>query len=359
MAQPTGSTFIGEVATTTKDRISLPVDGIRELGWAPGERLLVQRLTEDFVLLIRDPNKSTGQISDETYEEPTDAEDEAETIHGGVALDSPEVAMTDTAAEEPLVNGQPMARRTASAFALLDRLEQRIVALEQLLANEPADAETAGPAAEQSESMTSGEDVGPEAAGPPEPRGDGMAKDEATSLEALGAVESNIWGEDERPGEEMDAAVPGLAEAEAGDAETDATDSEDSEVEAAEAEEAAWPVEEPAPITAAAEEPGDQTGGQSVERDTVGAGVGAAAGPTAGVDAGLASGVGAGHQARVVLQAFGELLGQMVPEETMGHLEAGRREGLLALRSLFAAGIEWVDTMQDAGAAAKGAQDRS
>jgi hypothetical protein len=411
MAQPTGSTFIGEVATSTKDRISLPTQGIRKLGWAPGDRLLVQRLNEDMVLLMRRPKKSTEQISEESYEEPTDADDEAGALYGvsGATLDPPEAVTPDSPAEEePLRNGQPMAGDTASATALLERLEQRIAALEQLLANEPASAEAAAPAEQQPETMTADEDLGPEAAGPMEPPGDSIAEDEAASVQAPGAEESEIGDgvEEEQPAGEFESAFPGSAEAEADDAAVDEPGAEEPQaveaqagdgnadeaeamntgVEETESREVAQPGQEPQVVAAAPEDPGTRPDGQSAESDAVGAGVGAAAeatagvevgsvpgdtagagagsatGDTSGVDAGSATGVGAGLQAGVALRIFGDLLRQVVPEEAvgqaMGHLEAGRREGLLALRTLLAAGVERIDAMKDVGGAATDATDK-
>jgi hypothetical protein len=376
MEQPTVSTFIREVATDTRDRVSLPVGGIRQLGWVPGDRLLVQRLDEDMVLLMRRPKKST-ELGEETYEAAPDAETEAEQLDSGgdVALDPPEAALPD---------GQP----AVSATAPLERLEQRIAALERLLANEPT-TEAASPAEEPTESTMEDEGVGPDAAGLIEPPTDGMAEDEPTSEQAITEVESETEDEqragpvesaieegktagveageieekDEQPDEEMVAEVPSPAEAEAEESEPIKGEAEDAEVNDAKGkdtaanvvamEEAAGPVQEPAGATAAANESGDQTDGPSVAHDAVGAGVGAAA----GVEAGPAGGVGAGLEAGVALRLFGDMLRQVLPEETMGHLEAGRREGLLALRALLAAGIERIDAMGDVGAAAKGATD--
>jgi hypothetical protein len=375
MVQPTISTFIREVATDTRDRVSLPAGGIRQLGWVPGDRLLVQRLDEDMVLLMRRPKKST-ELSDETYEAAPDAEAEAEELDTGrgPALDPPEAS---------LPNGQP----AVSATALLERLEQRIAALERLLANEPT-SEAGSPAEEPAESVMQDEGAVPEAAGPIELPTDGMAEDEPTSEQAIAEVESETEDEQragpveseieegkaagvpageieegEQPDEEIVADVSSPAETEVEKVEPVKGEAEDAKVDEAKGEvmeadvlaavDVAAPVQEPSGATAAAKESGDQTGGSSVGHDAVGAGVGAAA----GVGAGPAGGVGAGLEAGVALRLFGDMLRQVLPEETMGHLEAGRREGLLALRALLAAGIERIDAMGDVGSVAKGATD--
>lgn len=46
---------VGETTITGKNQISLPVDGLRELGWARGDRLTVKVYDEYSLLLTRHP----------------------------------------------------------------------------------------------------------------------------------------------------------------------------------------------------------------------------------------------------------------------------------------------------------------
>jgi bifunctional DNA-binding transcriptional regulator/antitoxin component of YhaV-PrlF toxin-antitoxin module len=46
---------VGETTITGRNQISLPAAGIRELGWARGDRLLVEVVGRDMLLLVRRP----------------------------------------------------------------------------------------------------------------------------------------------------------------------------------------------------------------------------------------------------------------------------------------------------------------
>jgi bifunctional DNA-binding transcriptional regulator/antitoxin component of YhaV-PrlF toxin-antitoxin module len=49
--------LVGETTITGKNQISLPAQGLRELGWERGDRLLVEVLDEDVMVLIRRPER--------------------------------------------------------------------------------------------------------------------------------------------------------------------------------------------------------------------------------------------------------------------------------------------------------------
>jgi len=49
----------GETTITGKNQVSLPAKSIRELGWERGDRLIVEILGDDTVLLIRRPEDWT------------------------------------------------------------------------------------------------------------------------------------------------------------------------------------------------------------------------------------------------------------------------------------------------------------
>src|SRR5687767_14239194 len=59
---------IGETTVTGKNQISLPAQGMRELGWERGDRLIVQILGENMVVLTRRPknwaDEFSGKMSD-------------------------------------------------------------------------------------------------------------------------------------------------------------------------------------------------------------------------------------------------------------------------------------------------------
>src|SRR5665647_3101180 len=45
----------GETTLTAKNQVSLPAKRMRELGWEKGDRLIVEVLSEDMLLLVRRP----------------------------------------------------------------------------------------------------------------------------------------------------------------------------------------------------------------------------------------------------------------------------------------------------------------
>jgi AbrB family looped-hinge helix DNA binding protein len=47
---------IGETTLTGKNQISLPASGIRQLGWKRGDRLLVEVVDNEMIVLIRRPD---------------------------------------------------------------------------------------------------------------------------------------------------------------------------------------------------------------------------------------------------------------------------------------------------------------
>ncbi|MGH2588754.1 MAG: AbrB/MazE/SpoVT family DNA-binding domain-containing protein [Dehalococcoidia bacterium] len=49
---------VGETTITGKNQISLPAQGIRELGWKRGDELLVEILEGDMLVLIRKPRSA-------------------------------------------------------------------------------------------------------------------------------------------------------------------------------------------------------------------------------------------------------------------------------------------------------------
>lgn len=59
---------VGETTITGRNQISLPVEGLRLLGWERGNHLLVEVLAEDVMLLIRRPERWTeafaGRLTD-------------------------------------------------------------------------------------------------------------------------------------------------------------------------------------------------------------------------------------------------------------------------------------------------------
>lgn len=49
----------GETTLTGKNQVSLPAKSMRELGWERGDRLIVEILGDDMLLLIRRPQRWT------------------------------------------------------------------------------------------------------------------------------------------------------------------------------------------------------------------------------------------------------------------------------------------------------------
>ncbi len=54
---------VGQTTITGKNQISLPASGLRRLGWGRGDRLLVQVLNEDILVIIRQPDSWTEEFS--------------------------------------------------------------------------------------------------------------------------------------------------------------------------------------------------------------------------------------------------------------------------------------------------------
>ena len=46
---------VGETTITGKNQISLPAEGVRELGWERGDRLIVKIVGKDMLVLMRRP----------------------------------------------------------------------------------------------------------------------------------------------------------------------------------------------------------------------------------------------------------------------------------------------------------------
>lgn len=59
---------VGETTITGKNQISLPAQGLRELGWARGDHLIVQIVGKDMLVLMRQPEDwvaaFSGQMGD-------------------------------------------------------------------------------------------------------------------------------------------------------------------------------------------------------------------------------------------------------------------------------------------------------
>jgi hypothetical protein len=58
MGQEQGATIVkmvGETSITGRNQVSLPARSVRELGWARGDRLFVEILGKDMLLLVRRP----------------------------------------------------------------------------------------------------------------------------------------------------------------------------------------------------------------------------------------------------------------------------------------------------------------
>src|SRR3954451_21169460 len=51
--------MVGVSTITAKNQVSLPAQGVRELGWAKGDRLLVQVMSDDTMVLRRRPENWT------------------------------------------------------------------------------------------------------------------------------------------------------------------------------------------------------------------------------------------------------------------------------------------------------------
>lgn len=60
--------LVGETTITGKNQVSLPAEGLRQLGWKRGDHLLAEVLGEDALLLVRRPERWTdafaGRLTD-------------------------------------------------------------------------------------------------------------------------------------------------------------------------------------------------------------------------------------------------------------------------------------------------------
>lgn len=54
---------IGETTITGKNQVTLPAEGLRQLQWRRGDRLLVEALGDDVLLLIRRPANWTDAFA--------------------------------------------------------------------------------------------------------------------------------------------------------------------------------------------------------------------------------------------------------------------------------------------------------
>ena len=54
---------VGETTITGKSQVSLPAQGLRQLGWERGDRLIVQTLSDNTLLLMRRPTSWTAAFS--------------------------------------------------------------------------------------------------------------------------------------------------------------------------------------------------------------------------------------------------------------------------------------------------------
>lgn len=55
MARTRASRIAGETTITGRNQVSLPSKSMRELGWQRGDRIIVETLGEDILLLVRRP----------------------------------------------------------------------------------------------------------------------------------------------------------------------------------------------------------------------------------------------------------------------------------------------------------------
>lgn len=49
--------LLGETTITGRNQVSLPAKGVREMGWDRGDRLLVESVGDDILVLIRRPHR--------------------------------------------------------------------------------------------------------------------------------------------------------------------------------------------------------------------------------------------------------------------------------------------------------------
>lgn len=54
---------IGETTLTSKNQISLPAQGMRDVRWQAGDRVVVEVLSQDIILLVRRPKDWTSTFA--------------------------------------------------------------------------------------------------------------------------------------------------------------------------------------------------------------------------------------------------------------------------------------------------------
>lgn len=61
--KPIAPDAVGETTITGKNQISLPSQGVRQLGWRKGDRLIVSVLSDDMMVLMRRPESWADAFS--------------------------------------------------------------------------------------------------------------------------------------------------------------------------------------------------------------------------------------------------------------------------------------------------------
>lgn len=60
---PWAPDIVGETTITGKNQISLPTRGLRRLGWERGDRLIVEVINDDLMMLMRRPENWADAFS--------------------------------------------------------------------------------------------------------------------------------------------------------------------------------------------------------------------------------------------------------------------------------------------------------
>ncbi|TAK22684.1 MAG: hypothetical protein EPO26_10485 [Chloroflexota bacterium] len=76
------TTAMGETTITGRGQVTLPARGLRSLDWHAGDRLLVQRLAPDVVVLVRRPESWTDTYAGRLTDVFGDHESVAEYLRG-------------------------------------------------------------------------------------------------------------------------------------------------------------------------------------------------------------------------------------------------------------------------------------
>lgn len=74
--------LVGETTLTGKNQVSLPAQGIRELGWERGDTLLVETLGGEAILLLRRPRSWTEFFAGRLSHVFGDHEENLAWLHG-------------------------------------------------------------------------------------------------------------------------------------------------------------------------------------------------------------------------------------------------------------------------------------